>query len=195
MPTQVASLFKPTSKRDNAEIATTHNAPQAGGQPLSYAEFIVQSKNRAKEKPDHRPPFGDLAQDVFRAAGKRSEIVSECESVANSSTDTWKSRTKDRDPEAVKARSEKSEGPGSLDEDLEQGQKMDESQSSEERPVIAQAVGSGNSIIVSPRQVPECVIKYVPGLPIASHVLRDLFHNKPKDDAAYYLYCMFYIYV
>lgn len=154
VPTQVSSLFKPSSERDNRETTTTHTAPQAGGQPISYAEFIVQSKSRAKENPGHGPQSVDLPQEVFSATGQRSDLALECESITNPSTDTCKTSTKESNPDEVKAGSKKS---GCLDDVLEQGQKTDEGQSTEERPVIPQAVGSGNSIIVSPRQVQECV--------------------------------------
>lgn len=156
VPTQVASLFKPSSGLGKAETSTTHSAPRTAGQPLSYAEFIVQSKSRAKERPGDGPQTGDLPQDVLRAAGPRSDISLECGSVTKPSTDAGETRTSTVErgsPEPTIARSETSALPGRPEEDVGQGQKMDEGQSTEERTVLPLAVGSGNSIIVSPRQV------------------------------------------
>ncbi|XP_026768979.3 DNA excision repair protein ERCC-1 [Pangasianodon hypophthalmus] len=162
----VASLFKPSSKGGNAETSTTHSAPQAGGQPLSYAEFVVQSKSRAKERPG--PQTGDLPQDVLRAAGQRSDVALDCGSVTKPSTDAGKTQTSTkgrRSPEPTIARSETSAVPGRLEEDLGQGQKMDEDQSTEECTVTPQAIGSGNSIIVSPRQRGNPILKFVRSVP------------------------------
>lgn len=155
MPTQVASLFKPSSKKPSAETSTTHSAPQAGGQPLSYAEFVVQSKSRAKERP------GDLPQDVHRAAEQRSDTALECGSVTKPSTDAGKAQTSTKErmsPEPTIAGSETSAVPGRLEEDVGQGQKMDEGHSTEKGIVMPPAIGSGSSIIVSPRQVQDCFI-------------------------------------
>lgn len=152
----MASLFKPSSKKPSAETSTTHSAPQAGGQPLSYAEFVVQSKSRAKER-----PRGDLPQDVHRAARQRSDISLECGSVTKPSTDAGKTQTSTKEkisPEPTIVGSETSAVPGSLEKDLGQGHKMDEGHSTEERIVMPSAIGSGNSIVVSPRQVQECFV-------------------------------------
>ncbi|KAF5903105.1 DNA excision repair protein ERCC-1, partial [Clarias magur] len=157
----VASLFKPSSRRDGADILTTHNAPKDGGQPLSYAEFVVQSKNRAKEQPGHGPQTGDLPKDVLRAAGQRSD---ECGSVAAPSTDAGRD-TERQSSEPTITGSETSAVPGNLKKNLLQGQKMDEGQSTEERSVLTPAVGSGNSIIVSPRQRGNPILKFVRSVP------------------------------
>lgn len=164
----VASLFKPSSGLGKAETSTTHSAPRTAGQPLSYAEFIVQSKSRAKERPGDGPQTGDLPQDVLRAAGPRSDISLECGSVTKPSTDAGKTRTSTVErgsPEPTIARSETSALPGRPEEDVGQGQKMDEGQSTEERTVLPLAVGSGNSIIVSPRQRGNPILKFVRSVP------------------------------
>lgn len=151
VPPQVTSLFKPSSKRSNDETSTTHGAPQAGGQPLSYAEFVVQSKSRAKEKSGHGPQTGENMP-----AGQRTDCGLECGSITKPSTDTGKTQTSTKEkgsPVPAIAGSESSVPPGRLEEDLAPGQKMDEGQSTEERTVVTPAIGSGNSIIVSPRQV------------------------------------------
>lgn len=156
-PVQVASLFKPSSKRANAETSTTQSAPQAGGQPLSYAEFVVQSKSRAKEQSGQGPHTGDLPRDVLRAAGQRSEIAVESRSVTKPPTDagkTWTSTRGRESPEPAGAGSENSAvAEGLQEEDLAQGQKTNEGERTEERTVMPPAMGSGSSIIVSPRQV------------------------------------------
>lgn len=154
MSTQVVSLFKPSSKSGSAETSTTHRAPRGTSQPLSYAEFVVQSKTRADERPGHGPQTGDLPQDVLRATGQTSDMTRKCGSLNRLSTDAGKTP----EPALPIAGSESSAVPGRLEEDLGQGQKSDEGQSTEERTVNQSAVGSGTSIIVSPRQVQECFI-------------------------------------
>lgn len=157
MPVQVASLFKPSSKRGNAETWTTQSAPQAGGQPLSYAEFVVQNKSRAKEPSGQGPQTGDLPQDVLRAAGQRSEIAVESGSVTKPPTDAGNTQTSTREresPESAGAGSENSAVAEGLKEaDQAQGQKTNEGERTEERTVMPPVMGSGSSIIVSPRQV------------------------------------------
>ncbi|XP_058249568.1 DNA excision repair protein ERCC-1 [Hemibagrus wyckioides] len=159
----VASLFKPSSKRSNDETSTTHGAPQVGGQPLSYAEFVVQSKSRAKEESGHGPQTGENIP-----AGQRSDCALECGSITKPSTDAGKTQTSTKEkgsPVPAIAGSETSVIPGRLEEDLAPGQKMDEGQSTEERTVVTPALGSGNSIIVSPRQRGNPILKFVRSVP------------------------------
>ncbi|XP_026997604.1 DNA excision repair protein ERCC-1 [Tachysurus fulvidraco] len=165
----VRSLFKPSSKRGNDETSTTHSAPQAGGQPLSYAEFVVQSKNRDKEKSGPESETGEaILQDVLKAAGQRSGSALECGSITKLSTDAGKAQTStkgSRSPVPNVAGSETSLPPGRLEDDLAPGQKMKEGQSGEERTVVTPAIGSGNSIIVSPRQRGNPILKFVRSVP------------------------------
>lgn len=169
LPIQVASLFKPSSRKDSADVLTTHNAQKDGGQPLSYAEFVVQSKNKANERSGHGPQTGDV-----RPVGQRSD---ECRLIAAPSTDAAREMER-QSLEPTISGSETSAVPGRPEENLVQGQKMDEGQSTEERTLLAPAVGSGNSIIVSPRQVKEhfnfmghsVYIIYVSGLQSVPHI-------------------------
>ncbi|KAI5106934.1 DNA excision repair protein ERCC-1, partial [Silurus meridionalis] len=160
----VASLFKPSSERGNAETLTTQSEPQAGGQPLSYADFIVQSKNRAKDRPGHAPQTEDPSQDVLRTAGQRSGITLERGSFTTDAGKT-QTNTKARGSPEPTVGSETSVVPRSLEENLIPGQQADEGKNTEERTVLPQAIGSGNSIIVSPRQRGNPILKFVRSVP------------------------------
>lgn len=99
----------------------------------------MQSKRRAKEKPGNGP---QAVEHMPHSSGQTSESALKCDSVKKPSTD----------PGPKTAGSETTAIPGRL-EDLALGQKIHEGQSTDERTVVTPAAGSGNSIIVSPRQV------------------------------------------
>ncbi|XP_036430307.1 DNA excision repair protein ERCC-1 [Colossoma macropomum] len=158
----VASLFKPSSKEGHGETSSTHNAPQAAGQPLSYAEFIVQSKSRGAAN-------GPKTQDGHRDAGKRVDMPPKCESVTKSSTDFGKPQTRisEREgPGPTKAALETTTVSEIQKEGLAGGEKKkEEGQSTEELSVASHLLGSGNSIIVSPRQRGNPILKFVRSVP------------------------------
>ncbi|KAL6485030.1 hypothetical protein MHYP_G00070750 [Metynnis hypsauchen] len=158
----VASLFKPSSKGDHGETSSTHNAPQAAGQPLSYAEFIVHSKSRGAAK-------GPKTQDAPRDAGKKVDMPPECESVTKSSTDFGQPQTRTSEHEGLaptKAALETTAVSEMQKEGLEGGEKKkEEGQSTEKLSVTPHLLGSGNSIIVSPRQRGNPILKFVRSVP------------------------------
>lgn len=141
MSSQVASLFKPTSKGGNGE-PSSNNVPQATGQPLTYAEFIVQSKTKATQGNPHRPK----TEDVPPKSGSSTEL----------STEFGKPQTRTREnegPGPTKAASQTTAVTERQEEHLAEEKKAKEGQSTEELSVASHLSGSGNSIIVSPRQV------------------------------------------
>ncbi len=131
---QVASLFK--AKDGQVETSSAQSAPPAPGQPLSYAEFVVQSKNRALQGAAHGPE----KQSRNDAAGQSSVNTAGSELVSTSSTDSGKPETEQQGPAKVPT----------------EDQTKEEGQSSESCIIPPHLLGSGNSIIVSPRQV--CIL-------------------------------------
>uniref|UniRef100_A0A9J8CQC0 ERCC1-like central domain-containing protein n=2 Tax=Cyprinus carpio carpio TaxID=630221 RepID=A0A9J8CQC0_CYPCA len=110
-------------------------------QPLSYAEFVVQSKNRALQG----AAFGPEKQSRSDAAGQSSVNTAGSGSVSTSSTDSEKPETEQQGPEKVPT----------------EDQTKEESQSSESCIIPPHLLGSGNSIIVSPRQRGHPILKFV----------------------------------
>ncbi len=127
----MTSLFK--AKDGQVENSSAPSAPPAPGQPLSYAEFVVQSKNRALQGAAHGPE----KQSRSDAAGQSNVNTAGIASVSTSSTDSGKPETEQQGPEEVPT----------------DDQTKEESQSSESCIIPPHLLGSGNSIIVSPRQV------------------------------------------
>ncbi|XP_072542446.1 DNA excision repair protein ERCC-1 [Salminus brasiliensis] len=151
----VAPLFKPSSKVGPGETSSTQTAPQAAGQPLSYAEFIVQSKSRAARGPE--------TQDGHRDAG------SKCESVTKPSTDLGKPQAGTREketPEPMAAAALETAAVSEKQEEQLSGEKKTgEGQNTEELIVTPHLLGSGSSIIVSPRQRGNPILKFVRSVP------------------------------
>lgn len=134
--TQVASLFK---AKDGQVEASSVPAP---GQPLSYAEFVVQSKNRGLQGPAHGSEKQiSAAQSRNDAAGQSSVNTAGSGSISTSFTDSGeKNKTEQQGPAEVPT----------------EDQTKEEGQSLESCIIPPHLLGSGNSIIVSPRQV--CII-------------------------------------
>lgn len=130
----MTSLFK--AKDGQVETSSAQSAPPAPGQPLSYAEFVVQTKNRALQGAAHGPE----KQSRNDAAGQSSVNTAGSRSVSTSSTDSGKPETEQQAPAKVST----------------EDQTKEEGQSSESCIVPPHLLGSGNSIIVSPRQV--CIL-------------------------------------
>uniref|UniRef100_A0A671NDK3 Excision repair cross-complementation group 1 n=1 Tax=Sinocyclocheilus anshuiensis TaxID=1608454 RepID=A0A671NDK3_9TELE len=141
--TQVASLFK--AKDGQVETSSAQSAPPASGQSLSYAEFVVQSKNRALQGAAHGPE----KQSRSDAAGQSSVYTAGSGSVSTSSTDSGIPETEQQGPEKVPTEDQTKEG----------------SQSSESCIIPPHLFGSGNSIIVSPRQRGNPILKFVRNVP------------------------------
>ncbi|XP_076857765.1 DNA excision repair protein ERCC-1 [Brachyhypopomus gauderio] len=158
----VASLFKPSSKIVQEETSSTPSAPQTAGQPLSYAEFIVQNKSRGALEGAHRKKSADPLQTARQHTGA---VLPTCESVPEAPTDAEKPQagTSGEEGPATVA-SEMPRDPGRQEEDLG-GVKENEGQSTEERNSMAHLLGSGNSIIVSPRQRGNPILKFVRSVP------------------------------
>lgn len=139
----VTSLFK--AKDGQVENSSAPSAPPAPGQPLSYAEFVVQSKNRALQGAAHGPE----KQSRSDAAGQSNVNTAGIASVSTSSTDSGKPETEQQGPEEVPT----------------DDQTKEESQSSESCIIPPHLLGSGNSIIVSPRQRGNPILKFVRNVP------------------------------
>uniref|UniRef100_A0A673GWV6 DNA excision repair protein ERCC-1 n=1 Tax=Sinocyclocheilus rhinocerous TaxID=307959 RepID=A0A673GWV6_9TELE len=139
----VTSLFK--AKDGQVETPSAQSAPPAPGQPLSYAEFVVQSKNRALQGAAHGPE----KQSRNDAAGQSSANTADSGSVSTSSTDSGKPETEQQGPAKV----------------LTEDQTKEEGQSSESCIIPPHLLGSGNSIIVSPRQRGNPILKFVRNVP------------------------------
>ncbi|XP_043103976.1 DNA excision repair protein ERCC-1 [Puntigrus tetrazona] len=139
----VTSLFK--AKDGQAETSSAQNALPAPGQPLSYADFVVQNKNRALQGAAHVPE----KQSRSDAAAQSNVNTADSGSVSTSSTDSGKPETEQRRPEKVPT----------------EDQTKEESQSSESCIIPPHLLGSGNSIIVSPRQRGNPILKFVRNVP------------------------------
>ncbi|KAK1797791.1 hypothetical protein P4O66_008153, partial [Electrophorus voltai] len=144
----VASLFKPSSKADQGESLSTHSAPQTAGLPLTYAEFIVKSKTRGALEGAHGERSADPPQTVVRHSGVGGPT---CETIP-------KRPAVLRTPQAEAG---EKDGPTPVSERQEE----DEGQSTEACSSTAHLLGSGNGIIVSPRQRGNPILKFVRSVP------------------------------
>ncbi|KAI7808497.1 DNA excision repair protein ERCC-1 isoform X1 [Triplophysa rosa] len=136
----VASLFK--TKGSHVETSSARSAPPAPEQPQSYAEFVVQSKNKGLQGAAIGPEKHTSADET--AAGQSSLKSAVSELVTETSTDLEK-------PETVQQ--------GSAVPTKEEGQ------SSESCVIAPHLLGSGSSIIVSPRQRGNPILKFVRNVP------------------------------
>ncbi|KAK7154281.1 hypothetical protein R3I94_007587 [Phoxinus phoxinus] len=140
----VASLFK---AKDGQVEASTVPAP---AQPLSYAEFVVQSKNRGLQGAAHGSEKQiSAAQCRNDDAGQSSVNTAGSSSVSTSFTDSGKPETEQQGPAEVPTE----------DHSKEEGQSL------ESRIIPPHLLGSGNSIIVSPRQRGNPILKFVRNVP------------------------------
>ncbi|XP_030642347.1 DNA excision repair protein ERCC-1 [Chanos chanos] len=167
----VTSLFKSSSKESQGETSSTQSAPQPIGQPLSYAEFVIQSKNHKASAPAsgserQKTVKGNSGEHGGRQTGdKPGARVGDVMSSAV--------------PENPRIKTGNCEGLGSGDavattagaseqhgQDVEEQLKKDEGQSSEGKGSVApHLLGSGSSIIVSPRQRGNPILKFVRNVP------------------------------
>ncbi|XP_008285887.1 DNA excision repair protein ERCC-1 [Stegastes partitus] len=141
-----------------AAAAASKPVTEAVGQPLSYAEYIVQSKSNVAAAPQR-----DAASRLPRTEGASSLRQSEPDPVSSATAggdtaqDFFAKGTEVQSDEVNK--SEETQVAGT---DLKEGscQKSDPSLSLGPKPV-----GSGSSIIVSPRQRGNPILKFVRSVP------------------------------
>nr|XP_023997074.1 DNA excision repair protein ERCC-1 [Salvelinus alpinus] len=186
--TPVKPLFQPSSKAGQSAAAssssttsetTAQPAPPSAGQPLSYAEFIVQSKGHAPPRVPSAPQrvgvsrvaagtgtgidteTGSLKQGLSQGAQGGPDVLSSSSSVGCERPQDQAQGTKDLG----------SGGPPGVTEGEGQRagteQKQGEGQGSEGSNILGhpKPVGSGNSIIVSPRQRGNPILKFVRSVP------------------------------
>ncbi|MED6263499.1 hypothetical protein CHARACLAT_005197 [Characodon lateralis] len=151
--------FQPLSKgQQNTTVpaaSTTEPVTKSSEQPLSYADYIVQSKNTAAAAPERDAPPKLLRTEV---AGLSSLQRGEPESVPSS---TGGSET---DPDCVKGTKVPFE---QVTKNAEK-QVLSEGSCLKSDPSFIQGprpVGSGSSIIVSPRQRGNPILKFVRSVP------------------------------
>lgn len=140
--------FQPSSKREPTST-TSSVAPESGDQPMSYADFIVQSKKNPSAPNSSKP--ARIVDAVISQEHNRSSSVS---------AETGRLETAEKCARGVEGESkvvQNSEPQPDVRTDPNEGscQKSDSVISLGPRPV-----GSGSSIIVSPRQVPSGVLLY-----------------------------------
>lgn len=153
----VTSLFKPSSKGGQGETSSTQTAPQTTGQPLSYAEFIVQSKSRGPQ----------TAAPGLETQGGSRDLGSRCESVTKPSTHPGKPPAGTNEKEVSEpsaAAPAAAPEPERQEEDLSEEKKKEEGGNAQ-LTVTPHQLGSGNSIIVSPRQRGNPILKFVRSVP------------------------------
>ncbi|XP_055766397.1 DNA excision repair protein ERCC-1 [Salvelinus fontinalis] len=185
--TPVKPLFQPSSKAGQSAAAsssttsetTAQPAPPSAGQPLSYAEFIVQSKGHAPPRVPSAPQrvgvsrvaagtgtgidteTGSLKEGLSQGAQGGPDVLSSSSSVRCERPQDQAQGTKDLG----------SGGPPGVTEGEGQRagteQKQGEGQGSEGSNILGhpKPVGSGNSIIVSPRQRGNPILKFVRSVP------------------------------
>ncbi|KAM9484639.1 DNA excision repair protein ERCC-1 [Salvelinus alpinus] len=186
--TPVKPLFQPSSKAGQSAAAssssttsetTAQPAPSSAGQPLSYAEFIVQSKGHAPPRVPSAPQrvgvsrvaagtgtgidteTGSLKEGLSQGAQGGPDVLSSSSSVGCERPQNQAQGTKDLG----------SGGPPGVTEGEGQRagteQKQGEGQGSEGSNILGhpKPVGSGNSIIVSPRQRGNPILKFVRSVP------------------------------
>uniref|UniRef100_A0A4W5L0V9 DNA excision repair protein ERCC-1 n=1 Tax=Hucho hucho TaxID=62062 RepID=A0A4W5L0V9_9TELE len=185
----VKPLFQPSSKAGQSASSSSSTtsetpaqpAPPSAGQPLSYAEFIVQSKSnaplpsRVPSAPQRvglsrvtagtgtgiDPETGSLKQGPGQGAQGGPDVMSSS-SVGCERPQDQAQGTKDPGSGGPPGVTEGEEGQRAGTE-----QKQGEGQGSEGSNILGhpKQVGSGNSIIVSPRQRGNPILKFVRSVP------------------------------
>ncbi|XP_031434294.1 DNA excision repair protein ERCC-1 [Clupea harengus] len=152
-------------------------APQPTGQPLSYAEFIIQSKGRPPPQ-GGGAAVGDLRQDsqVRDSQVKDSQVkdsqVKDCPG-SGPSTESKELILPPSTSEGVSGNTQKqADGSGGVGSAValaagdDETPRQEEGQRSEGAPSVAPyQLGSGSSIIVSPRQRGNPILKFVRSVP------------------------------
>ncbi|KAM4558186.1 DNA excision repair protein ERCC-1 [Odontesthes bonariensis] len=146
--------FQPVSKGQqtpttSASLASTVNpAPKSADQPLSYAEYIVQSKSNVAAVPQR-----DALSKPLRTEGAGVSSLRQEDPESMSST-TERCETAQDSVKGTEAQ------PEEIKTSEDSCQKSDPSVSLGPKPV-----GSGSSIIVSPRQRGNPILKFVRSVP------------------------------
>ncbi|XP_075896416.1 DNA excision repair protein ERCC-1 isoform X2 [Nelusetta ayraudi] len=149
--------FQPSSKR-GATPTTSSVAAGSGDQPLSYADFIVQSKRN--------PPAAPLRESSSKQARTVDDVTTQEHGKSSSvSTVTGGLEAAEKCAQGTEGESEviqKSDTPPEARTDPKEGScaKSDTGVSLGPR-----SVGSGSSIIVSPRQRGNPILKFVRSVP------------------------------
>lgn len=148
---QLKPHFQPSSKRGDAPT-TSSVASGSGDQPLSYADFIVQSKG-------NNPPVAPLSESSSKPARTVDDVTTQEHSESSSSTVTL----------GLEATEKCAQGTAGVSEAIQKGNTLPEARTEPKegsRPKsdtgVSQGprpVGCGSSIIVSPRQVPSNVLE------------------------------------
>uniref|UniRef100_UPI0037E953A0 DNA excision repair protein ERCC-1 n=1 Tax=Semicossyphus pulcher TaxID=241346 RepID=UPI0037E953A0 len=150
--------FQSTLKGGQNNSASTSSsatpAAEPVGQPLSYADYIVQSKSNVATPPQRESPFKALRTESAAVTNQKQKDLHSggCDSVQDiaNGTDSGSEKVK-KTEEAQVAGTDQKEG---------NRQEPDPSLSLGPKPV-----GSGSSIIVSPRQRGNPILKFVRSAP------------------------------
>ncbi|XP_026231528.1 DNA excision repair protein ERCC-1 [Anabas testudineus] len=151
--------FIPSSKGEQkaSTASSAKSAPGTVDQPLSYAQYVVQSKSNVADPPQ-RPAPSKLPTSEGAAVSslKQNETGSLSFSTGRSETAQDSVKVTEGGSEGVKT----SEETQVADTEQKDSQKSDPSLSLGPKPV-----GSGSSIIVSPRQRGNPILKFVRSVP------------------------------
>lgn len=158
--TPIKRQFEPSSKGGVSSTSSTQPTPQSAGQALSYAEFIIQSEKH--------PPAPQGATAPPKQCIVDHSVNTELHDVANSRSVAHRVSvvTQDQDKQADGEGDGSSEVKHNEETQMTDGQTCVEDQRSE--PGISlgnKQVGSGSSIIVSPRQRGNPILKFVRSVP------------------------------
>ncbi|KAL0985523.1 hypothetical protein UPYG_G00158000 [Umbra pygmaea] len=163
--TPVKPLFQPSSKAvhsvSSSSTTAVTSAQQSVGQPLSYAEFIVQSKGVAPP-PRREGLSGRAASSADTATGPgASSSKQRPSSEAQSSSDGVPA------PSCIELRDQVKEAEVLRCTGTPVAAGVEEGQRSEGTNILVhpKQLGSGNSIIVSPRQRGNPILKFVRSVP------------------------------
>uniref|UniRef100_A0A6Q2XBD9 DNA excision repair protein ERCC-1 n=1 Tax=Esox lucius TaxID=8010 RepID=A0A6Q2XBD9_ESOLU len=163
----VKPLFQPSSKAGQSASSSSTlsetTAPQPAGQPLSYAEFIVQRKGFAPP-----PQKEGLSRVTANGTGSTTATSSLKQGPC---TETQAGPDRASAPSVGKERNQDqpmgTDGLGCSGGGTPVGTEGEEGQRSEGTNILVhpKPVGSGNSIIVSPRQRGNPILKFVRSVP------------------------------
>ncbi|XP_067115569.1 DNA excision repair protein ERCC-1 isoform X2 [Osmerus mordax] len=185
--TPVKPLFQPSSKAGltvstKSESSYQPVPPLSAGQPQSYAEFVVQSSSHARHPPPRLPSNLHNEDGVSRATADNAERITGDElatsrpgpslEVPGGSDMGSSSAVGSVKPcEALREAGGGSDGGGPPGGEQEEGRGAGRDQQQAEGHKVGPSslgprpVGSGNSIIVSPRQRGNPVLKFVRSVP------------------------------
>lgn len=169
-PTPVKSLFKSSKSNDDDTSVSKKSAQSTmvpNGQPLSYSEFIVQGKvpplSLGVLEP-HKIETGERGTQGGGGEGKRNKEPSGRET-GNDGTAT----VRERSPGAKAAHIEKQEVRATLEGNQRAGTLSEGKRDTQREGMVSSSIpkplGTGNSILVSPRQRGNPLLKFVRNVP------------------------------